>query len=139
MPKSEFSAEERAAIRDRARELKKSQNAEADRADALAKIAELEPTDRAIAEAIDELVGEIAPQLKAKTWYGMPAWALDGKAVIFFQSGIKFKTRYSSVGFTQDAKLDDGSIWPTSFALVKLDENAETLIKSLINKSVGGN
>lgn len=106
--------------------------------DFAAKVAELEPSDRAIAEAIHKLVGQLTPELEARTWYGMPAWALNGKTIIFFQSGIKFKTRYSTLGFSEHAKLDDGSAWPTSYALAKWDKDTEELIHHLIIKAVRG-
>jgi uncharacterized protein YdhG (YjbR/CyaY superfamily) len=115
-----FTDEERAAMQERARELK----AEARKADGerevLAKIGEMEEADRAIAERLHEIVEANAPELSPRTWYGMPAYARDGKVVCFFQSAQKFKTRYATLGFSDKAHLDEGSMWPTSFALKKL-------------------
>ena len=110
-----FTAEERAAMRERARE----QKAEAQRADGesavLAKIAEMQGPDRALAERLHEIVKVSAPELSPKTWYGMPAYAKDGKVVCFFQSARKFNARYATLGFSDEANLDEGAMWPTSF------------------------
>jgi uncharacterized protein YdhG (YjbR/CyaY superfamily) len=131
-----FTAEERAAMRERAQELK----AEARRADGesalLAKIAEMPGPDRAIAERIHAIVKASAPALSPKTWYGMPAYARDDKVVCFFQSADKFKSRYATFGFNDTAKLDDGAMWPTSFALKKLTAADEAKISALVKKAV---
>ena len=112
-----FTAEERAAMRERARELKGKGAGESD---VLAKIAEMPGADRAMAERIHALVKKSAPELTPKTWYGMPAYAKDGKVVCFFQSGEKFKARYATFGFSVEANLDEGNMWASSFALKKL-------------------
>ena len=130
--------EEKAAMRERARELK----AEAVRADGesalLAKIAEMPEPDRSIAKRIHEIVTASAPGLSPKTWYGMPAYAnQDGKVVCFFTSADKFKTRYATFGFNEDANLDEGHMWPTSFALQKLTPTEEARIAALVKKAVG--
>jgi uncharacterized protein YdhG (YjbR/CyaY superfamily) len=133
---SGFTAEERAAMRERARELK----AEANKADAeaalLAKIAEMPQADRAIAERLHAIITASAPLLEPKTWYGMPAYAKDGKVVCFFQSADKFKSRYATFGFTDAANLDDGAMWPTSFALTTLTTATENKIRALVNQAV---
>ena len=130
-----FSAEEKAAMRARARELK----AEADGESAVrAAIAGMAPKDRAIAKRVHELVKSAAPDLMPKTWYGMPAYAdKDGKVICFFRDAGKFKDRYSTFGFTDRAKLDDGSMWPTAFALTKLAAADEAKIRALVKKAVG--
>ncbi|MCR6670833.1 DUF1801 domain-containing protein [Devosia ginsengisoli] len=107
-------------------------------ADLLAKVAELNGLDRELAEGLHALVKEHAPSLAPKTWYGMPAWAgEDGKAVCFFTPGEKFKERYASLGFNTSAKLDDGNMWPTSFALLKLGDAEKKQIAALLKKAVG--
>ena len=131
-----FTAEERAAMRERARELK----AEAAKADGesalLAKIAEMPKPDRAIAKRLHALIKASAPDLSPKTWYGMPAYAKDGKVVCFFQSADKFKSRYATFGFSDDANLDEGVMWPTSFALRELTADAEARIGALVKQAV---
>ena len=131
-----FSAEERAAMKERAQELK----AEANKADgekaALAKIAEMPEPDRGMATRLHEIVKASAPELAAKTWYGMPAYAKDGKVVCFFQSAHKFKSRYATLGFSDQANLDDGDMWPTYFALKKLTAGEEAKIGALVKKAV---
>jgi uncharacterized protein YdhG (YjbR/CyaY superfamily) len=131
-----FTAEERAAMKERAQELK----AEAAKADwesaLLAKIAEMPEPDRGMASRIHEIVKASAPDLTPKTWYGMPAYAKDGKIVCFFQSADKFKARYATFGFNDEAKLDDGGMWPTSFALTKLTAAEEKKIAALVKKAV---
>jgi hypothetical protein len=133
---SGFSAEERAAMRERAKEAK----AQATKADAeaavLAKIAEMPASDRALAERLHALITASAPVLSAKTWYGMPAYAKDGKIVCFFQSADKFKTRYAMLGFSDEANLDDGVMWPTYFALTELTAASEAKIRALVTKAV---
>src|ERR687891_2036009 len=131
-----FTAEERAAMRERARE----QKAEAQRADGeravLAKIAEMQGPDRAMAERLHEIVKASAPALSPRTWYGMPAYAKDGKVVCFFQSAQKFKSRYATFGFSDQANLDEGAMWPTSFALKELTAAEEKRIGALVKKAV---
>lgn len=138
-----FSKAEREAMKERAREAKlearraKGENLKAqDLADVLDKFAKMVPADRAIAEKIHELVGKHAPQLDAKTWYGMPAYALEGKTICFFQSGVAYKSRYCTFGFTDNAKLDDGEMWPTSFAISKLSPQVEAKIVELLKQAV---
>jgi uncharacterized protein YdhG (YjbR/CyaY superfamily) len=133
-----FSAEERAAMRERAAELK----AEARKADGekalLAKVKEMPQADRVMAERIHEIVKANAPDLSPKTWYGMPAYAnKDGKVVIYFQDAAKFDSRYATFGFNDAANLDDGAMWPTSFALKKLTAADEKKIAALVKKAVG--
>ncbi len=132
-----FTAEERAAMRERAKE----QKAEAQRADGeravLAKIAEMQGSDRAMAERLHEIVKANAPDLLPKTWYGMPAYAKDGKVVCFFQSAQKFDLRYATLGFSDQANLDEGAMWPTSFALTELTATEEAKIGALVKKAVG--
>ena len=131
-----FTAEERAAMRERARELK----AEARKADGekalLAKIAEMPKPDRVMAERLHAIVKASAPDLSPKTWYGMPAYARDGKVVCYFQSADKFDSRYATFGFNDTANLDDGAMWPTSFALKKLTAADEGKIAALVKKAV---
>jgi len=131
-----FTAEERAAMKERARELK----AEASRADGekalLAKIDEMTGKDRAMAERIHAIVTAAAPELSPKTWYGMPAYAKDGKIICFFQSAEKFDARYATFGFSDDAKLDQGAMWPTSWALGDLTAAEEKKITQLVKKAV---
>ena len=132
-----FSAEERAAMKERAQELK----AEERRADGekalLAKIAEMPKPDRAIAERLHAIITASAPDLSPKTWYGMPAYANeDGKVVCYFTAASKFKSRYATFGFNDDANLDDGNMWPTSFALTKLTAADEARIGALVKQAV---
>ena len=131
-----FTDEERAAMKERARELK----AEAAKADGesavLAKIAEMRGRDRAMAKRLHALVKASAPDLSPKTWYGMPAYAKDGKVVCFFQSAEKFKARYATLGFSDQANLDKGAMWPTSFALKELTAAEEAKISALVKKAV---
>jgi uncharacterized protein YdhG (YjbR/CyaY superfamily) len=133
--KDSFSAEEKAAMRARARELKAGAEGESA---VRAAIAAMSPEDRAIAERLHELVKAAAPDLMPKTWYGMPAYAnKDGKVICFFRDAGKFKDRYSTFGFNDPAKLDDGSLWPTAFAVTKLTAANETKIRALVKKAVG--
>jgi uncharacterized protein YdhG (YjbR/CyaY superfamily) len=137
-----FTDDERAAMKERARELK----AEARRgpgakkadgeSDLLAKIAEMQGPDRAMAKRLHAIVKASAPALSPKTWYGMPAYAKDGKVVCFFQSAQKFKSRYATFGFSDEANLDQGAMWPTSFALKKLTAAEEAKIGALVKKAV---
>jgi uncharacterized protein YdhG (YjbR/CyaY superfamily) len=133
-----FTEDERDAMKERARELKASaRGGKADEETAvLEKIAELPDHERAMAERIHQIIKENAPELKAKLWYGMPAYHLGGKNVCFFQGAAKFKSRYSTFGFNDPANLDDGAMWPTSFALTKLTPAAEKQLTALIKKAV---
>jgi uncharacterized protein YdhG (YjbR/CyaY superfamily) len=133
---SGFTAEERAAMRERARELKAEAQGKEAESDVLAKIAEMPKADRAMAKRLHALVKKTAPELQPRTWYGMPAYAKDGKVVCFFQGAGKFKTRYSTFGFSDAANLDDGTIWPVSYALKKLTSAEEAKIASLVKKAV---
>jgi uncharacterized protein YdhG (YjbR/CyaY superfamily) len=132
--KAGFTAEEKAAMRARARELKANKDGESSVRDA---IAAMSPEDRALAERLHELVKDAAPELSPKTWYGMPAYAKDGKVVCFFRNAGKFKERYAMLGFNDSAKLDDGSMWPVAFALTKLTAADEARIRALVQKAVG--
>jgi uncharacterized protein YdhG (YjbR/CyaY superfamily) len=131
-----FSAEERAAMKERAQELK----AEANKADGeealLAKVAEMPKADRDMAKRLHAIVEASAPDLSPKTWYGMPAYAKDGKVVCFFQSADKFNSRYATFGFSDEANLDKGAMWPTSFALKELTAADEAKIAALVKKAV---
>ena len=129
-----FTAEEKAAMRARAKELKAAAEGESAIRDALA---EMSPADRAIGKRIHELVTEAAPDLVPKTWYGMPAYAnKDGKVVVFFRDAEKFKERYSMLGFNDSANLDQGSMWPIAYALPKLTKADEAKIRALVKKAV---
>jgi uncharacterized protein YdhG (YjbR/CyaY superfamily) len=138
-----FTDDERAAMKERAEELK----AEARRgrragkadgeSDLLAKIAEMQGPDRAIAERLHEIVKASAPALSPKTWYGMPAYAKDGKVLCYFQSAGKFKSRYATFGFSDEANLDDGDMWPIAFALKELTATEEAKIVALVKRAVG--
>lgn len=131
-----LSAEEKAAMRETLNERRRAQSGAADgERDVLAKIAEMQQPDRAMAERIHAIVTASAPTLTPRTFYGMPAYARDGKVICFFQSGQKFKTRYATLGFQQDARLDDGDMWPTAFALQKLTPALEERIRKLVNKA----
>jgi hypothetical protein len=137
-----FTDEERAAMKERAQELKAEtrRGARADQADgesaALAKIAEMQEPDRTMARRLHALIKASAPDLAAKTWYGMPAYAKDGKVVCFFQSAQKFKSRYATLGFSDQANLDEGAMWPTSFALKELTAADEARIVALVKQAV---
>jgi uncharacterized protein YdhG (YjbR/CyaY superfamily) len=134
-----FTAEERAAMKERAREVKASRRSggKADgQRDLLEKIAEMAEPDRSMAERIHAIVMAAAPDLSPRTWYGMPAYAKDGKVICFFQAASKFKTRYATFGFQPDANLDDGPMWPTAFALVALTAAEEARITALVTQAV---
>jgi uncharacterized protein YdhG (YjbR/CyaY superfamily) len=132
-----FTDEERAAMRERAQELKAPRAGKADgESDVLAKIAEMPEPDRAMAERIHALIMASAPALSPRTWYGMPAYAKDGNVVCFFQSAQKFKARYATLGFSDKANLDEGAMWPTSFALRELTVAEEARIGALVKKAV---
>ena len=137
-----FTAEERAAMKERAQELKaearrgsRASTADGER-DVLEKIAEMRGTDRAIAERLHALITASAPALSPKTWYGMPAYAKDGKVVCYFQGAEKFKSRYVTLGFSDTANLDEGAMWPTSFALTELTAAEEKRIGALVKRAV---
>jgi len=134
--KKGFTAEERAAMRERAKELKAERGKADGEAEVLAKIAEMPKADRVMAERLHKIVKASAPELTARTWYGMPAYAKDGKVVCFFQSGAKFKSRYATLGFSDRASLDKDDMWPTSFALQKLGAAEEKKIAALVKKAV---
>jgi uncharacterized protein YdhG (YjbR/CyaY superfamily) len=137
-----FTDQERVAMKERAQELKAEarRGARADRADGesdvLAKIAEMAEPDRAMAERLHAIIKTSAPALSPKTWYGMPAYAKDGKVVCFFQSAQKFNSRYATFGFSDEANLDDGAMWPTSFALKELTPAEEARIGALVKRAV---
>jgi hypothetical protein len=138
----EWTDEERAAMKERAKEMKAAERrgpragkADGER-DVLAKIAEMPAPDRAMAERLHALIKASAPALSPRTWYGMPAYAKDGKVVCFFQSAQKFKTRYATFGFSDAANLDEGAIWPTAFALTELTAADEARIGALVKKAV---
>jgi uncharacterized protein YdhG (YjbR/CyaY superfamily) len=130
-----FTDEERAAMKERAQELKRADKADGE-SDVLAKIAEMQGSERAMAKRLHALIKASAPALSPKTWYGMPAYAKDGKVVCFFQSAQKFKSRYATFGFSDEANLDEGHMWPTSFALKELTAAAEAKIGALVKKAV---
>ena len=131
-----FTAEERAAMKERAKELKVAATQAEALQDVLAKIAETDGSDREIGERLHEVILAAAPDLMPKTWYGSPAYYKDGKVIVFFQPSAKFKTRYVTLGFSDDAKLDDGSMWPTSYAITKLTKADEATVAALVKKAV---
>jgi hypothetical protein len=137
-----FSAEERAAMKDRAQELKAAarrgpRKAKVDEAGAvLAKIAEMQESDRALGERLHALIMASVPDLSPRLWYGMPAYAKDGKMICFFQSAQKFNTRYATLGFSDKANLDEGAMWPTYYALTELTADAEARITALVKRAV---
>ena len=140
-PSEGFSAEEKAAMKERAKELKAEARAGKDRAegekDILAAIAAMKEPDRSMAKRLHEIITATAPSLFPKTWYGMPAYAnKDGKVVCFFQAASKFNTRYATFGFQHDANLDEGNMWATGFALMKLTAAEEAKIAALVKKAV---
>jgi uncharacterized protein YdhG (YjbR/CyaY superfamily) len=137
-PAKGFTAEERAAMRERARELKAAGGGggAGDEDAVLAKLAEMPAPDRAIGERLHALVRAAAPGLAPRLWYGMPAYARDGKVVCYFQNAHKFKARYSTLGFSDQAGLDEGDMWPTSFALRELTAAAEACITELLRRAV---
>jgi uncharacterized protein YdhG (YjbR/CyaY superfamily) len=141
MSPTKFTDEERAAMKERAQELKakgrRGAKGKADgEGDAVAKIAEMREPDRAMAKRFHAIVKDTAPDLSPRTWYGMPAYAKDGKVVCFFQSAQKFKTRYATFGFSEKANLDEGALWPVSFALKELTATEEARIVALLKKAV---
>ncbi|MFJ2740578.1 iron chaperone [Streptomyces sp. NPDC087440] len=139
-----FSEEERAAMKDHARELKAAarRQSQADKdaqaeQDVVAKIAELDGTDRVLADGFHQLLKKIAPELNAKLWYGMPAYCQDGKMVCFFQSAAKFKARYATIGFSDQAALDEGDLWPTTYAVTALTPATESRLTDLVVRALG--
>jgi uncharacterized protein YdhG (YjbR/CyaY superfamily) len=130
-----FTADERAAMKERAREVKAAGKSDGE-SDVLAKIAEMPPRDRAMAKRLHAIVKASAPDLSPRTWYGMPAYAKDGKVVCFFQGAQKFKTRYATLGFSDVANLDGGTVWPVAFALTQLTAAEEAEISALVKKAV---
>jgi uncharacterized protein YdhG (YjbR/CyaY superfamily) len=136
--KNAFSADEKAAMKERAAEMKAAKKGADGEAEALAAIAKMDASDRKLGERVHALVKAAAPQLSAKTWYGMPAYAnADGKIVVFFQNAGKFKYRYATLGFNEAANLDDGNMWPTSYALTKLSAADEARITALVKQAAG--
>lgn len=139
---SGFTGEERAAMKERAQELKAEARADKKKAsgeaDVLAKIGELAEPERTMANRLHEIIEATAPTLAPKTWYGMPAYANEGKVVCFFQSAQKFNTRYATLGFSDQADLDEGNMWPTAFALTALTADVEAKIETLVRRAVGG-
>jgi uncharacterized protein YdhG (YjbR/CyaY superfamily) len=135
-----FTKEEQAAMKERAKELKAEARANKKRADGekdlFEKIAEMPEPERTMAQRLHEIVSEAAPDLWPKTWYGMPAYAKDGKVVCFFQSAAKFNARYATLGFSDEANLDEGAMWPTAFALKELTVTEEAKIAALVKKAV---
>ena len=135
-----FTDEERAAMKERAQELKAEARRGADKAEGesavLAKIAEMQGAERTMAKRLHAIIKASAPGLSPKTWYGMPAYAKDGKVVCFFQSAEKFQSRYATFGFSDQANLDEGAMWPTSFALKELTAAEEAMIGALVKKAV---
>jgi uncharacterized protein YdhG (YjbR/CyaY superfamily) len=134
-----FTDEERAAMKERAQELKAAERPNKDKAEGesavLAKIAEMAEPDRAMAKRLHAIIKASAPALSPKTWYGMPAYAKDGKVVCFFQSAQKFKTRYATFGFSDTANLDEGALWPVAFALKELTATEEARISALVKRA----
>jgi uncharacterized protein YdhG (YjbR/CyaY superfamily) len=131
-----FSDEERAAMKERAKELKAAAGKADGESDVLAKIAEMPEPDRTLAERLHAIIKASAPELSPRTWYGMPAYARDGAVVCFFQSARKFETRYATLGFSDKANLDDGAMWPTAFGLKELTAAEEARISALVKKAV---
>jgi len=132
-----FTPEEKAAMRARAKEQKANASKEASLKEVLAAYKKMTPADREIGEKLHALVKKVAPQLWAKTWYGMPAFANDeGKAILFYQDAGKFKTRYSTIGFNEQANLDAGAMWATSFAVIKWTSEVEKEVSALIKKAI---
>lgn len=132
-----FTADERSAMKQRAKELKQHASRAEAAAEVQAKIAELPEPDRAIAEKLHTIITASAPNLEPKLWYGMPAYYRDGKVVCFFQNAQKFNARYATLGFSDSAHLDDGAMWPTSYALPKLTAATEKQIAALVKKAAG--
>jgi uncharacterized protein YdhG (YjbR/CyaY superfamily) len=138
---SGITAEEKAAVKAWRREVQAARKGKLDpaesEAEVVAAIAAMAPADRALAERVHEIVRAAAPELQPRTWYGMPAYAKDGKVICFFQNAGKFKARYATLGFSDKARLDDGNMWPSSFALTKLGPAEEKRITALVRQAVG--
>lgn len=136
-----FTTEERAAMKERAAEVRTARRRATTQGDpepeVLAKIAELDEPDRSTAERVHAIVREAAPGLEPRLWYGMPAYARDGKTVVFFQAAAKFKARYATLGFNDVALLDDGAMWPTAYAITTLDDEVEARIRELVVRAAG--
>lgn len=135
-----FTAEEKAAMKERTRELRKEKRGgagEDEEGEVLARIGELPAGERALAERLHRVIRSVAPELAPRTWYGMPAYARGGKVVCFFQSAAKFKTRYATLGFSDQALLDEGTLWPTAYALTKMGADEEAKVKALLLKALG--
>lgn len=130
-----FSAEERQAMKDRAAELKAAKKGEAAEQDVLEKIAAMDDADRAIAEKLHALVKEVVPGVGCKTWYGFPSYLNDGDIVVFYQPAAKFGTRYGTLGFNDSARLDDGDLWPTAYALTAWNARVEKQVTALIRRA----
>lgn len=138
-PSGQFSAEEKAAMKDRARELKSTAGHSDGEADVLAAIKEMPDEDKAVATHFHQLVAEVAPDLVPRTWYGMPAYATPGKSgkvICFFQGATKMKTRYNTIGFSDTATLDEGSMWPTAFALQAWNATNNKKLSALVKKAI---
>jgi uncharacterized protein YdhG (YjbR/CyaY superfamily) len=131
-----FTADERAAMKERAKELRANKNKADGESDVLEKIAAMKEPDRALAKRLHALIKASAPDLSPRTWYGMPAYAKDGKVLCFFQSGQKFKTRYATLGFSDKANLDEGAMWPTAFALKELNATEEARVAALLKQAL---
>lgn len=135
-----FTADEKAAMKERSRELRKEKRGgagEDEEREVLARIAELPAGERALAERLHRVIRSVAPELAPRTWYGMPAYARVGKVVCFFQSAAKFKTRYATLGFSDQALLDEGTLWPTAYALTKMGADEEAKVTALLSKALG--
>lgn len=132
-----FSAEEREAMKERAKELRQQKSGKGLKGeeDLFDKISKMAPDEQPMAKRLHELVMTVAPHLQPKTWYGMPAWAKDGKVICFFQAASKFNARYATFGFQEDARLDDGDWWPTSYALIRLTPSVEAEITELVRRA----
>lgn len=139
MAQGEFTAEERAAMKERGKEVRAAKGGKKgyDEDDLRAKIAEMADADREIAEAVHAAVKAGAPELTSTLWYGMPAYAKDGKVICFFQPAQKFKARYSTLGFNDPANLDDGNFWPTAFAVAKVTREVEERIRAIVRQAAG--
>jgi uncharacterized protein YdhG (YjbR/CyaY superfamily) len=134
---SRFTAEERAAMKERSRELRAARGGRADgEGEVLAKIAEMQDSDRVMAERLHAIVRAAVPELSPRTWYGMPAYTQDGKVLCYFQSSAKFKSRYATLGFSDRANFDEGAMWPVVFALTELTDKEEARITVLLKKAV---
>lgn len=141
-PQAVWTAEERAAMREHAREVRAAAtrgkgDREAGEGDVLARIAAMPEPDRTMARQLHAIIGEVAPSLVPRTWYGMPAYSRDDQVVCFFQDANKFKARYATLGFSDKARLDDGAMWPTSFALKELTPATKEAVRALVRRAVG--